>query len=579
MSNSALNFHDSTSSLTSSDLLTTPPTKNITTLFDSDVLCGRGGAALRHPGNQTYRRLVNLNKGLYTTCLKTEKLKISRSIVAAIREQKGRFLEKETETSWYDIGDKKAIEKTSQALREGQPKLRQKIVEMGGVAAMESQYGHPGLYPEQVGLVADPSLMQMPPPAPVVQSSQQQQHPLHQMHVQSQTQQVAVAAAQHAVLRQGQEPPVIPDTRQRMSMHEELFKRLSLRDLHAQEEHLQQQQQQQQQQQYDCSRVQHPHLQSQQQMYQQHQQLYQQQLQQQQQQQHQLSLSQQQLNLSQQQLLPPEQDHRTSTSELSMLSQFSSVGSPDKSLVGSSLDPLPVVEHQVAVAPPPAAVSSEYYQPPQPQQPILDRQQQQSVSNLDDESDDMNISGHPAPLRANSLEDKLAQDRRRVYARMKYNPGGQYSNHNKNASSMPASSNHSHSMGDGMPDFHMVESSLSLYSNLSTMTDGKSLVDHHLKPQAAGSLSNHLLKPTTVKVVDRSSALGGGNNKLDRGSGHSLMSVSSIDSNLFADFKRGMSTHSIGDISILNKMGRSNDADEDETDGFGNRLDETGAIM
>jgi len=77
----------------------------ITDPRESDVLCGRGGAALRHPGNQTYRRLVNLNKGLYITCLKTEKLKISRSIVAAIREQRGRFLEKDSKSgTWFDIG-------------------------------------------------------------------------------------------------------------------------------------------------------------------------------------------------------------------------------------------------------------------------------------------------------------------------------------------------------------------------------------------------------------------------------------------------------------------------------------------
>jgi len=69
--------------------------KDIAEPRETDVLCGRGGAALRHAGNQTYRRLVNLNKGLYITCLKTEKLKISRSIVAAIREQKGRFLERD----------------------------------------------------------------------------------------------------------------------------------------------------------------------------------------------------------------------------------------------------------------------------------------------------------------------------------------------------------------------------------------------------------------------------------------------------------------------------------------------------
>ena len=119
---------------------------------DSDVLCGRGGAALRHPGNQTYRRLVHLNKGLYITCLKAEKLKISRSIVAAIREQDGRFLERNTKKgTWYDIGDKKAMEKTSQALREGQPKLRQKIVELGGGAAgaaalLETQFPAGSMY-------------------------------------------------------------------------------------------------------------------------------------------------------------------------------------------------------------------------------------------------------------------------------------------------------------------------------------------------------------------------------------------------------------------------------------------------
>lgn len=125
--------------------------KDITDPRETDVLCGRGGAALRHPGNQTYRRLVNLNKSLYITCLKTEKLKISRSIVAAIREQQGRFLERDAKKqTWYDIGDKKAIEKTSQALREGQPKLRQKMIDTGQIppdhdSNMQHQFGN-GIY-------------------------------------------------------------------------------------------------------------------------------------------------------------------------------------------------------------------------------------------------------------------------------------------------------------------------------------------------------------------------------------------------------------------------------------------------
>lgn len=415
---------------------------------------------------------------------------------------------------------------------------------------MESQYGHPGLYPEQVGLVADPSLMQMPTPAAVVAHSQQQ-HPLHQLRIQNQAQQVAVAAAQNAVLRQGhiqsmQQLPH-PDSR-RLSMHEELFKRLSLRELQSQEEQMQQHRHQQSQQHYDRAQIQHPHLQSQQQIYQQ-QQLYQQQLQQQ----------------------------RTSNSDISMLSLGSIRPDSDRSLLsvdstlgrmlGGSLSHLGQQHHPQTS--PSGPIGSEYYhgQPEHRQQ-----QQQQDHGQQQHDVDDMNISEHqPAPART-KLEDKLAQDRRRVYARMKYNPSEQYSN-KASGGGLPASSNHS--MGDGMPDFHMVESSLSLYSNLSAMTDGKS---EQTKPSTVASLSNHLKqhpKPETVKVIDHSAL---GNNKLDRGSGHSLMSVSSIDSNFFADFRKGMSSHSIGDISILNKMDRAHE-EEDDTDGFGNRLEEGGAIL
>lgn len=93
--------------------------KDITEPRETDILCGRGGAALRHAGNQTYRRLVKLNKSFYMTCLKTEKQKISQSIVLVIRDQNGRFLERDANKGvWFDIGDKKAVEKTSQALRD-----------------------------------------------------------------------------------------------------------------------------------------------------------------------------------------------------------------------------------------------------------------------------------------------------------------------------------------------------------------------------------------------------------------------------------------------------------------------------
>jgi len=61
---------------------------------------------------------------------KSEKKNISKGIVAAIRSQypPGRFLELKKKNSLYhEIGDVKAVEKTSQALREGQPEIMEKM--------------------------------------------------------------------------------------------------------------------------------------------------------------------------------------------------------------------------------------------------------------------------------------------------------------------------------------------------------------------------------------------------------------------------------------------------------------------
>jgi hypothetical protein len=64
------------------------------------------------------------------TSTKRQKMAISRSIVEAVRSMspQGRFLEKDLTTNlWSDIGDRKAIEKTSQALRDGAATLRKQL--------------------------------------------------------------------------------------------------------------------------------------------------------------------------------------------------------------------------------------------------------------------------------------------------------------------------------------------------------------------------------------------------------------------------------------------------------------------
>lgn len=114
------------------DIRDQPPmeVEMIIELGRNDVLCGRGVTTNRHEGNVQYRSLVALYKEEYVTSTKKQKMKISRNLVQAIRSLNppGRFLDKDPSTGhWFDIGDRKAIEKTSQALRDGAKQVRQQL--------------------------------------------------------------------------------------------------------------------------------------------------------------------------------------------------------------------------------------------------------------------------------------------------------------------------------------------------------------------------------------------------------------------------------------------------------------------
>jgi hypothetical protein len=83
--------------------------------------CGRGGLTNHHKGNKRFRDIVALHRPDYVRAPKIQKPSVARVIVRAIRngDPPGRFLRKDERTGrWVDIGDKKAAEKTSQALRE-----------------------------------------------------------------------------------------------------------------------------------------------------------------------------------------------------------------------------------------------------------------------------------------------------------------------------------------------------------------------------------------------------------------------------------------------------------------------------
>ena len=106
--------------------------------FDDTILTTkyrcRGGGTNAHVGNSHWRMLVAANKELYVSLPKKQKMLLSKSIVNAVRSQNppGRFLQKDNKTNlWYDVGDQRAQEKTSQALREGAPVIRSKSKDSG----------------------------------------------------------------------------------------------------------------------------------------------------------------------------------------------------------------------------------------------------------------------------------------------------------------------------------------------------------------------------------------------------------------------------------------------------------------
>lgn len=91
-----------------------------TTIGSNDVLCGRGGATNVHPGNKRFRAIVAHYMPNYLAARKKEKSIIARQIVDQIKKQGGRFLKRsDGNDTWTEVSDKKATEKTSQALREG----------------------------------------------------------------------------------------------------------------------------------------------------------------------------------------------------------------------------------------------------------------------------------------------------------------------------------------------------------------------------------------------------------------------------------------------------------------------------
>jgi len=86
----------------------------------NDVLCGRGGLTNSHIGNKRFRCFVAEYQLEYLKARKNDKKDIARTIVARIKGNGGRFLQRSAESNvWSIASERRSAEKTSQALREG----------------------------------------------------------------------------------------------------------------------------------------------------------------------------------------------------------------------------------------------------------------------------------------------------------------------------------------------------------------------------------------------------------------------------------------------------------------------------
>jgi len=65
---------------------------------DKDIICAQGKFADLHPGNVMFRKLVNAHKQTYAQAPNSDKRKISRGIVAALRRFGFNFLKFDTDT-------------------------------------------------------------------------------------------------------------------------------------------------------------------------------------------------------------------------------------------------------------------------------------------------------------------------------------------------------------------------------------------------------------------------------------------------------------------------------------------------
>jgi hypothetical protein len=89
-------------------------------LSDADILCGRGRACLKHPGNKTFSEVVRANLQRYIDAPKrVDKSIVVASVADSLKESGGRFIKRDKHSKLYcELSDDQAHEKIGHAIRD-----------------------------------------------------------------------------------------------------------------------------------------------------------------------------------------------------------------------------------------------------------------------------------------------------------------------------------------------------------------------------------------------------------------------------------------------------------------------------
>lgn len=113
------------------------PDDLILELQDHDIVCGRGAPVNWQKGNQFFRDLIVEHQTEYLCSKRIDKPKIATEVMGMIKSNGGRFVRRVKSSyggrfGWEEIPEKRAYEKVCQALREGAPELRRKMLASSG---------------------------------------------------------------------------------------------------------------------------------------------------------------------------------------------------------------------------------------------------------------------------------------------------------------------------------------------------------------------------------------------------------------------------------------------------------------